>query len=192
MSRNMKIILGVGGVLMLLCFCGIAASVLVVNTAGEALGQAIATEPGDVDAIADEIADYRLPPGYTEAFGMRLMGVAMVAYQRASSGSMIMLMQYPQAAGLDEEEMQEQMREALRNQGGTWYEDFQMIAQRDVNIRGQRVTLTISEGSSPNTGSLRQAMALFEGRGGPVLLMIMEPTNSWNDRGIRDFLASIR
>lgn len=192
MSRNMKIILGVGGVLMLLCFCGVAASALLLNKAGQALEEAVATDPAAVNAIADEIADYRLPPGYEDAFGMRLMGFAMVGYANNGTGGSIVLMQYPAAAGLDQEEMERQMRDALRNQGGAWYAELEPIGQRQVTIRGQRVMLTIAEGDDTSAGALRQATAVFEGRGGPVLLMITEPMGSWNDRAINAFLASIR
>ncbi|MBI4672352.1 MAG: hypothetical protein HY741_11905 [Chloroflexi bacterium] len=91
MSRNAKIALIVVGTLVVICLgiCGILVLV------GPNLAQrAISTKPADAKNVGASIADYTLPPGYTEQMGMDLLFEKIVMITRADRrGMFFMLLQ---------------------------------------------------------------------------------------------------
>jgi hypothetical protein len=64
--------------------------------------------------------------------------------------------------------------------------------ERPVTLRGQEVTLIVSEGVNSENVSYRQITAAFEGKSGPALLMFSETVEDWDQAAVDEFLASIR
>jgi len=104
---------------------------------------------------------------------------------------MIMLMQFNNGAGLDQAQMEEQMRQAFEQQGGQPGMQMKVVETREETIRGEQVIVTISEGASQGI-TLRQWITVFKGNGGPTMLMIQGTTGDWDDELIADFIHSIR
>jgi len=190
-NRNIWIAVAVVGVLCLVA-CGVA--FLVFRQVGTKVTEAIKTDPADVSAVSDKIAQYDLPPGYEAQVSMSLFvyDMVMIGPSQAGSGSMtIMLMQFNSSAGLDQAQMEEQMRQAFEQQGGQPGMQMKVVETREETIRGEQVTVTISEGSSQGI-TIRQWVTVFKGNSGPTVLMIQGTTGDWDDELIADFIHSIR
>ena len=193
MSRNTKIILAIGGVVLLLCICVGSIALYFGVQAGQALQQAVVTNPDEVATIANEIAEYDLPSGYDEQFGMSLFGFDLVVIAPSPMGrnELIMLMQFPASAGLSQAEMEAQMRQNTQQQLGNRDIQFETVGQTTANIRDTEVTLTLSEGTSEDGTEVRQLMGVFPGKGGPTLLMIQGQVTDWDQARVDTFIESI-
>jgi hypothetical protein len=66
-----------------------------------------------------------------------------------------------------------------------------IIETRPVTIRGQEETLAFSEGVTSEGETYRQVAVTFQGQGGPALLVISAPAESWDQASVDAFLASI-
>ena len=190
-NRNIWIAVAVVGVLCLVA-CGVA--FLVFRQVGTKVTEAIKTDPSDVSAVSDKIAQYDLPPGYEAQMSMSLFVYDLVVIgssQTGSSSMMIMLMQFNNGAGLDQAQMEEQMRQAFEQQGGQPGMQMKVVETREEIIRGEQVIVTISEGASQGI-TLRQWITVFKGNGGPTMLMIQGTTSDWDEELILNFIHSIR
>jgi hypothetical protein len=52
--------------------------------------------------------------------------------------------------------------------------------------------MTAREGTSDRGEQLRQISGLFQGRGGPTMLMVTGEANAWDQEMLDSFIASIR
>jgi hypothetical protein len=199
MSRTTKIILGVVIGLLLLCVCVGVVAAIVLKSGGSLVEQAvskgmsISEKPEEVAKTAQGIAEYKLPAGYKEMFGMSFFGFDMVAFGAANDkNQVIMLMQFPQSVQLSQAEMEKQMEQAFQQQTGKKGMNLKVTGQTTKNIRDQQVKLTIREGTDSDGKALRQMSGTFKGKGGLVLLMIIGTPQAWNQGAIDAFIASLR
>lgn len=193
MSRNAKIALAVGGGLLLVCICAGAVGLLAINQFGRTISRSVVTDPTQAAAAGDNIASFEIPPGYEQS-AMRLFGFDMVFISQPGqdSRSLIMLMQFPKNAGLTEEQMEQQMQQAMERQMNWGNLSLSKVGEEQVEIRGEPVTLTVREGSDSNGTQVRQMSGVFTGNGGPALIMIMGPIDSWDQDMVDNFIASIQ
>ncbi len=190
-NRTIWIAVAVIGVLCLAA-CGIA--FLVFRQLGSQLSNVVTTNPSDVAAVSDKIATYDMPPGYEAQVSMSMFvyDVVMIGPSQPSSSSMvIMLMQFTGSAGMSREQMEEQMRQAFEQQGGQPGVQMKVVETREETIRGEQVTVTISEGTTQGV-TMRQLVTVFKGNGGPTVLMIQGTTDDWDEELVSDFIHSIR
>jgi hypothetical protein len=198
MSRNTKIILGVVAGLIVVCLCGVAAVFGVsLFTAGQVVknvSQNMSTDPQAVNADMAKIADAQMPSGFTGAYSMELMGMALVGYNGSDGHSHIMMMQFPNSMNISTEEMQRQMDQMAGSTGNYNYGDAQMkvVDQFDVTVRGEDVTAVVSEGQSGDGKTIKQIMVPFTGKGGPAMLLYVAPSDSFDQQMIEDFLTSMQ
>ena len=91
-------------------------------------------------------------------------------------------------------EMMRQVRDGARNPNSRWYNvDAELVEQKPVTIRGQKSTLSISEGTNDQGELSRMANVTFQGRGeGPTLVMFIGPAEQWDTELVEDFISSIR
>lgn len=194
MSRNTKIIIGIIVGLVVVCICagGIGAFFL-LRTAGNVMEQATMTEPDQIAEVAQAIAKYDLPPGYSEQFGMSLFGFDVVGFGPSSgSGQAIMMMQFPSGIGMDQEQMEQQLQQSMQQQFGRQDFNLSVVDETTTTIRDQPVTLTVREGTDNDGNAMRQVSGVFSGQDGPVLLMIMGAPQNWDQGAIDSFIGSIR
>jgi hypothetical protein len=144
----------------------------------------------DVRQVADKIAGYQLPAGYTEQFSVDMLGYQLVSLEGPMPSCHIYLVQAPQDADIDLEKLQEKARtlEVSRTAPAA---DIRIVETRDGIINGQSVTLLIGEGSNSENQTYREVTALFEGRNGPALVSMGATTNLWDWDLVDSFLSSI-
>ncbi len=190
-SRNIWIAVGMVGAL---CLVACVVAYFLIRQVGTQFGDAIKTDPVDVAAVSDKIAQYDLPPGYTVLMAMSIMtsDLVMIAPSQPGSNSMmIMLMQFNGDMGLTPEQMQEQVRQSFEQQSGQRGAPMTVVETRQDTIRGEQATITISEGTSSGI-TLRQLVTVFTGNGGPTVLMIQGAISDWDEELLLDFIHSIR
>ena len=194
MNKNRNIWIAVG-VVSGLCLVACVVAFFVLRQVGTQVSQAIKTNPADVQAVSDKIAKYDMPPGYKAQLSMSFVVYDMVMLAPSQSGSssmIIMMMQFSGGgANLDRQQMEQQMQQASQQQGGQPGMQMKVVETREETIRGEKVTVTVSEGTSQGI-TIRQWMTVFQGNGGPTVLMIQGSTSDWNDQLISNFIQSIR
>jgi len=169
------------------------ASVAGIGYIGNRVAQGIATEPATVQAMANEFVHYELPSGYTEKMGMDLVIYKMILIGASdpSSNKPLIFLAHFDTPGVSADEMSQQMRQSVQQQGGTSGLNMKVVETRKVTINGQETTLTVSEGSDSSGLSLRQWVTAFPAKKGTVLLLIQGSTEEWDDASLNAFLASI-
>jgi hypothetical protein len=191
MSRNTKIALGIGGLVLFSCVLLCVAAVLVLPSLASNFAGST-TDPTKAKEVGAKIADYSLPPGYREVMGMDLFYMQMVAIGRSGqrlNGTFIMLLQTGSAANRDQ--MEEQMRQAFERQYSRQGGALEYVGDREVTIKGAQTKLSISEGQS-SQGKIRQATGVFSGKSGIAIVMVYGSVNEWDWNVLDRFFASIR
>ena len=195
MSRNTKTVLIVLGVVLVLCICScVGFGVFAPTIGGMFMSRSVATEPEDVAAIGSKVVDYEAPPGYEAVFGMSFFGFDLVGLgsDKENPQMLIFLMQFPEWANADQASMEAQLQQSVNQQLDSGEMQLETVGEQEVIIGDQPVTLTIREGSNAEGQSVRQVTGIFQGKGGPAILMIMGNVESWDQAAVDQFLASIR
>lgn len=198
MDRTTKTLLIIVGSLVLLCGCGVA---LLAGTGlwsfsrfVDFADESTTENPQEVARIASEIADFDLPEGYDTQYGMKIATFSMVQFATQNEENYIFLTQFPAGTSINVDEMMRQVRDGARNPNSRWYNvDAELVEQKPVTIRGQKSTLSISEGTNDQGELYRMANVTFQGRGeGPTLVMFIGPAEQWDTEMVEDFISSIR
>jgi hypothetical protein len=190
MSRNTKIVLIIIGIVVVLCVCIVVGLALAFRIAGRTIQQSIISDPTLSAAKAESIASFNIPYGYDQGV-MSLFGFDMVVLS-ADNQPVIMMMQFPESANLDPKEMEKTMQQAIGQQFTQRGLTFSLVDQKQVSVKGQEVTLFISEGKDADGTPFREATTSFKGNNGTVLLTAMGDIRTWNQTAIEVFLKSIR
>ena len=142
-----------------------------------------------VAKLASKIADFDLPEGYGSEFSAEMAGYTLAAYKGTSDPSHLYLIQSEKEG--DGEELERMLTQLAP---GSSDPDTRMtvIENRPVTVRGQEVTLVISDGVNHEGDSYRQGMVAFQGKGGPALVVLSESLDLWSDETVNAFLASIQ
>lgn len=162
----------------------------IILTLTSACGTIEATNDSQhITKLASKIADFDLPEGYTSEFSAEMAGYTLATYKGTSGPSHLYLIQSEKEA--DGEELQHMLTQLAP---GSSDPNTRMIVieNRPVTVRGQEVTVVISDGTNSDGDPYRQATVAFQGKGGPALLVLSEPMDRWNDETIASFLASIQ
>ena len=192
MSRGVKITLVVVAiVLVLCCISGVSIYIIARQTAN----QAFTVDSAQAAKIGHEIVDYTLPPGYREEGAMNAFVFKMVMIGSSSystNAMMFMLMQYPFGSNVSQEEMERQMRQAWAQQSQRSYAQMKVVGTQKATIRGQAVTLIVSEGGVSDNQTMRQVMGFFSGKGGMAAVMATGLKETWDQAAMDSFLASMK
>jgi hypothetical protein len=189
MSRKtIIIILAVVGVL---CLCAVIVGIIAIGQVGNLISRTVSLDPTKASETARSITDYTLPKGYKESFSMSLMGMAMAGFSSQDESTYIWLFQAPASANLNQDQMEQQMKQLGSQQTGQSY-NLQKIGTQPATIRGQSTELSIYEGTSNKGTDVREVIGVFEGKNGPAILMVVGPKNSWDEAAINSFISSMR
>lgn len=190
-NTYIAVILGAAG---LLCCVGVVAVLALGGFLVNRVGESITMDPEKVAEIGSQMVEYEVPAGYREVMAMDLMGTRMIAIgPESGSGMALMLMQIPNSTDLSDEEMREQMEEALaRQQGSSAQYNFQTVGEEEVTVRGEEVTLIVREGENSQGKEMRQVTGIFMGKTAPIMFMAMGDPNDWDQDAMDEFLASIK
>jgi len=142
-----------------------------------------------VDEAGSKIADFDLPAGYTFEFNTSMLGYTVASYKGPNGPSHLYLIQSEQES--DRDELAKMLTQLVPG-AGDLDSDITVIENRPATIRGQDVTLIVSEGLNSANVPYRQVTAAFEGKGGPTLLVFSETVGAWDQAAVDEFIASIR
>jgi hypothetical protein len=193
LSRKNKIILGIVIVLSVLCIGSCVAGLFLLGSAGKMLENSAVTDPTQVAGISAGIGKFEAPPGY-HLGGFNFMGIykGIMMSSGSDATQSIIMMQMPVFAETDqkqfEQQLQRTMDERAQGQGVTW----QVTGIIPTTLRGQGVTLTMREGSRQDGTKVKSLSGIFQGRDGPVSMIISSSQSSWDQETINRFLQSIQ
>ena len=200
MNKTTKTILIVIGSLLLLCLCTTAALIATGYFTFRQIGRAqegVYEEIFSVDSesavqVGSEIAGFEVPEGFGSPEGIHIGDLTLITYKSQDGESNLLLAQFPAGTSINIDEMYSQLKEENSIIDHFLF-DLEMtpVEQRQVYIRGQETTLSISDGDSLEHGTYRIAAVTFEGRGGPALVVIGFPINEWDDEIVENFISSI-
>ena len=193
-NKNKWIWIGLGAAVLFCCGAVLVAG-LVFWQAGKKLQEGMKTDPEAAAEAAHQIADYDLPEGYQEQVAMDIMFYSFVMIgPKAPSGSVngpvFMLAQFQ--AGVNQEQMEEQLRQSLEQQAGNRGLNMSLVSVEEKTIRGEETQVATYEGSDENGFVMRQVITSFPGKDGTAMLMIMGPAELWDQDMVDAFIESIR
>ena len=140
---------------------------------------------------AAEIAQFELPAGFSPEAGVSLAGTTMVTYSHSDGRSHIFLIQAPESSGMTAAQLEQSLRDSLASSQGAGAVEMQDTEEVPLTIRGEQVTGLMGTGQSSSDNTSYSALTVpFTGDGGPALLMIQRPTDSWDQAEVDTFLAS--
>ncbi|HEU0291594.1 MAG TPA: hypothetical protein VFR47_02595 [Anaerolineales bacterium] len=193
-NKNKWIWIGLGAALLFCCGAVLVAT-LVFWQAGKKIQEGMKTDPEAAAEAAHKIADYDLPEGYQEQVAMDIMFYSFVMIGPENStgilnGPMFMLAQFQ--AGVNQEQMEEQLRQSFEQQAGNRGLNMSLVNVEEKTIRGEETQVATYEGSDENGHVFRQVITSFPGKDGVAMLMIMGPVESWDQDLVDAFIESIR
>lgn len=190
--------IGLGGA-ALFCLCAVAVAIFMFYRVGKQVADSAKTDPESAEKAAHEIVDsYELPAGYRERMAMDIMFYSFVMIgpdEMTGTGSgspAIMLAQFSTGAGVDQQQMEQQLRQSYEQQAGSRGTDMRLVEVEKMTIRGSESDVAIYEGSDQSGNTVRQLITSFPGKGGTAMLMIFGDADEWDQTIIDDFLKSIR
>ena len=191
MSESKKLLIGFA-VVGVICVCIAGISFLGLRTLGNRFEDMTNGEPTSVARAQEKIAEFDIPPGY-EPMALSMFVYDMISLTPIDSENdpMIMLMQFNKSTSGDPEQMEKQLKQAAEQQSGRPGMSMQVVDTFEEVIRGETVTVTVSEANYQGF-IMRQWMTVFQGNKGPVILMIQGPTRTWDDQLVDDFIKSIK
>ncbi len=190
MKESKKLLIGFA-VVGAICLCMVGIGFFGLREFGKRVGNMASGDPTAVAQMQEKIADFDLPPGY-KATGMPLVIYdAIMLIPEQSSGPMIMLMQYNGVTSGNREEIEQGLRQAAEQQSQQSGTSMQVVDSFETVVRGETVTVTVSEGSNQGL-AMRQWITIFDGNNGPVIFMAQGIAEYWDDQMVKDFLQSIR
>ncbi len=189
-KRNWMLI-GLGGA-ALFCLCAVAVAFFMFYQVGKKVADSTKTDPESASKAAHEIVDYTLPEGYREQMAMDFMiySFVVIGPESIMSGPLIILAQFE--AGMDQEQMEQQLRQSFEQQSGTRGADMRLVEVKKKTIRGEETEVALYEGTDSEGNDMRQLITTFPGKGGTVMLMVMGETGTWDQGMVDDFIESIR
>ena len=191
MNESKKLLIGFG-IVLVICCCVAGVSYFAFREFANQMKSAVNGDPANVARAQEEISGFDVPPGYTSfAFNMLNYNMITLNPETPGRGMMIMLMQYTGLVSGNSEQMEEQLRRAISQQGNQPGAVTQVVDTHEEVIRNQTVIVTISEGKY-ETFTMRQWSTVFQGNKGPTILMIQGTVGSWDDQILEDFIKSIK
>jgi hypothetical protein len=200
MSKNTKIILGIVGGIVILCICVCLGGWAALKIGGNSLVKTMAkTDPVEAAAMAHNMIDYNLPPGYQENLAMNFVVAKMVIISKGDavtndpSRTMIMVAEFPSSLEMNEEDMRSQLQQQMGQTTGERNWKMELVEQKTVVIRGQNVNLMTYKGVDENGVAVKQMVSsLFAGKNGNIMLWIGGAEAGWDQYAIDTFIGSIR
>jgi hypothetical protein len=194
-NKNKWIWIGLGAAAIFCCGAVLVAG-LVFWQAGKKLQEGMKTDPEAAAEAAHQIVDYDLPEGYQEQVAMEILFYSFVVIapegsSGMSNGPVFMLAQF-QSGMVNQEQMEQQLRQSLEQQAGNRGLDMELVKAEEKTIRGEETQVVTYEGTDENGNVFRQVITSFPGKDGTAMLMIMGPTELWDQDKVDAFIESIR
>ncbi|MBI5351121.1 MAG: hypothetical protein HZB50_00620 [Chloroflexi bacterium] len=191
MNESKKLLIGFG-VILVICCCTAGIAFFAFRQFSTRMESGVNGNPTSVAKAKAEIADFDIPSGYAPVtFNFFTYNMITLNPDTSSSGMMIMLMQYTGVISGNSDQMEEQLRRSLAQQNNQPGTSMTVVDTHEEVIRGQTVTVTISEGRYESF-TIRQWSTVFKGNKGPTILMVQGAAETWDDQLLEDFIKSIK
>ena len=190
-NSNRKLFIIIAAVAAVLCLVACAAILLLGRGLGNMVQSSMVQDPQQAAELGKEVADFTLPRGFEPVGAMNFMGMKLAMYSADTGRSMIMLMKVPGVSSVSEVDM-DAMREQMERSIGRQMTDVRLIDSYETTIRGEPGQVIIQEGTSSDGVLTRMLVAVFEGKSGLSMMMIMTPANEWDQGMASDVVKSIR
>ncbi|QDV51446.1 hypothetical protein [Gimesia fumaroli] len=192
MSTGVKvllILLGVGGVVLLLCCGGLF-------YAFRSTEFKMTEKKEDIIDIQNEITEITIPDSFKPQAGMSMkivgMEMRMAIYEEAAKQGALILMSIgtPDDGMVDlEKEFQKNMRQNNQNQREL---KINKEEEREFMIKGKKVTFNFAEGTDKNGKEFHQISGVFAGKKGPAFLFVQIASDTYNEEEIVKMIESIK
>jgi hypothetical protein len=194
MSTGAKMLLALLAIIVIFSACAMLFAFSLAGAIGFTAARTVETDAADVARVASEISEFDLPTGFDEQYAISGFGFSMVGYNGDDHRSHIMLAQIPSWVRIDREALEREVRESAEGRSRTFDQDyrFEVVEERTVTIRGDEQPMTIGEGTNSEGESYHEIVVPFEGEDGQALLVIVEPTATWDQAKWDAFIASVR
>jgi hypothetical protein len=147
------------------------------------------TDAETVHLMAAEIAEFDLPSGFQPDFSVKMTGYTLASYTLSERVSHLYLIQSDDYSDGDKlAQVLTELKPGIRDPKSA----TAIIQTRQVTVRNTDTTLIISDGINGDGAAYRQALAAFDGKNGPALLVFSQPIDLWDDAALNNLLASIR
>lgn len=181
------ILAGLGGVGIVAC-CGVGYYLFMPQ---------IVTQPAQVDALAQEIADIKMLPDFQGGTGVKMnfyfMEMRMCRYAHTSGKGELQLMELAMNgnnAGGDAE-LEAQMQQQKQMEKKTL--NVKSTETTEIEIRGQSATFTTVFGQDVSSKTeYYQVEGTFLGKNGPAKLMMQVEAEIWDDKAVSELLESLK
>jgi len=189
MNNTVKIILFILAGLMVVCLAGMLLAGPVVKSIIQKNAMSIGLGADNAQAIASQMVEFEAPADFGEPYAFQMLGYSLITFTGSDGHSHIYFMQVPEDSGLTEEEL---LSQAQKMSGSTIGTEFDNAQPMDVTIMDQAVTMLIIDGINSANQPYRQAVGIFAGQAGPILVVFERPLDLWDETELLDFLSSIR
>jgi len=147
----------------------------------------VSQDPVVVQKTADEITEITPPSGYDPLFSFNMvMKMAAFGQEDQETPRILMLMAFP-AGSANEQQMRQQMNQSLQQQGGQHNLEEIESETRTYTIRGEECQVQVAKAKGQNGIEVRQITAVFQGKEGPAMLMLIMPEEEWSSGGEQEF-----
>lgn len=197
MDKNTKTILIIVGSIGMLCLCMTAVLLTTAyglfNRSSASAEEIFSTDPDKAIQVGSEIADFVVPSGFGSPNGIHFLDVTLIRYKSQDEQSHLVLAQFPAGTSIDLDEMVQQIKAVPGEPSFILFSlETTPIEQKKIKIQGKESTLFINQGINLDGISYHTAMATFQGRGGPSLLMFAVPSDEWDIEVVENFALSIQ
>jgi hypothetical protein len=150
------------------------------------------TDTQSTAAAAHKLVDYDLPPGYQELkfVDMGSNTTSVIIANIKQPADLILIEQTPD--GILGTEYQTQTEENWPREIAEHHYDTHTISTKTVTVHGQPTTLRLLEGTDENHRPIRQAVLMFTGKSGDLLIALVAGLDTWDQTMVEHFLQSIR
>jgi hypothetical protein len=189
-NRLMILIVGVLGVLLLLCV-GVAA--LAPNLRRIIQAPMWKTDAQLAAQAARSMVDYDLPADYQESQVLRIQdqNAAVIIAHRERPEDMIFI-EHVQEGIIGNDEWRASYETRLSREIGVRRFTTQAVGTQKTTVRGQPTTLRLFEGTDENGRRIQQVVCGFGGKSGDLLMAIVAGQDTWDQAMVDRFLQSIR
>jgi len=189
-NRLVILIVGVLGVLLLLCVGGAA---LAPNLRRIIQAPLWKTDAQLAAQAAHSMVDYDLPPDYQESQVLKIQSqdAAVIIAHRQRPDDMIFI-EHVQEGIIGNDEWRASYETRLSREIGLRRYTTQAVGTQKTTVRGQPTTLRLFEGTDENGRKIRQVVCGFSGKSGDLLLAIVATQETWDQAMVDTFLQSIR
>ena len=202
MSTGTKVLLILGIiflVLVLLCCCGGGAFFW---WGASYMKDAVSDDPQVVRRVTGEIVDIEMPDKLEPQFSVDMKVpfsderfMVMVGYGDQAKGTAVMLASFgKEFAAQGQVQMKNQREKQLRQQGLGPDQNLgpQEVSEREIEVRGEPVKFMFATAKDPESGKERiQVTGAFEGKTGPVMIMVFADPEVLSEEEIVAMIESI-